>query len=125
MNDLWLTFAISVAGGIGAAGRYLVDSSVPVRIRERFPWGIMIVNLSGSFLLGLLVGATSSDTLLGVCGIGLLGGYTTFSTASYDTVRLLRERRTLAALLNGPGMLLAGVSLAVLGIFIASLMGRP
>lgn len=119
MTGVLLTLGVAVAGGIGAAGRYLVDRSVPKRIRERFPLGILIVNLSGSFALGILTGLALSDPWAGMLASGLLGGYTTFSTASLDTVRLLSERRTLAALANGPGVLVATVALSVLGIVIA------
>lgn len=119
MGVSWLTLAIAVAGGLGAALRHLVDTGVPARVRARFPWGIMAVNLSGSFVLGLVTGAALEEPVMSVCAVGLLGGYTTFSTASYDSVRLLRERRFRAALLNGPGMLAACVALSALGILLA------
>ena len=119
MSGPWLALAIAVAGGLGAGVRYLLDSSVPARIRSRFPWGIFVVNLSGSFALGVLTGLALEDPVAGVWAVGFLGGYTTFSTASYDSVRLLRERRIGAALLNGPGMLIACVALATLGILLA------
>lgn len=119
MGEVWTALAIAVAGGTGAAVRHLVDSSVPPRVRSRFPWGIMLVNLSGSLALGLVTGAVLDEPLMSVCAVGFLGGYTTFSTASFDTVRLFRERRIGAALVNGPGMLVACVALAVLGILLA------
>lgn len=119
-GGLWLALGIALAGGAGAALRYLLDTAVPVRVRERFPWGIMLVNLTGSFALGLLAGLALGQPLASVLAVGLLGGYTTFSTAILDTVRLLQQRRIGAALLNGPGMLVATVVLAVCGI----LLGR-
>ncbi|PRI11876.1 fluoride efflux transporter FluC [Leucobacter massiliensis] len=120
-GGLWLALGIALAGGAGAALRYLLDTAVPVRVRERFPWGIMLVNLTGSFALGLLAGLALGQPLASVLAVGLLGGYTTFSTAILDTVRLLQQRRIGAALLNGPGMLVATVALAMCGILLGRL----
>lgn len=114
-----LFFAIIVAGGIGSILRYLADNALPARLRQRFPWGTALVNLTGSFLLGALVGAASHGVpgfWVDVLGIGVLGGFTTFSTASIETVRLALEGRKWLAVLNGFGMLLACVGLATLGL---------
>lgn len=120
MTGLWTAVGVAVAGGLGAAARAVVDGAVPERVRRRFPWGILLVNLTGSFALGLLTGAALAEPVLAVAATGFLGGYTTFSTASVDTVRLLRERRYVAALANGPGMLCATVGAAVLGLLITA-----
>jgi CrcB protein len=109
--------ALSAAGGVGAAARLLVDGAVRARFGGRLPWGTLAINVSGSLLLGLLTGLTQAGPLPAtwelVLGGGLLGGYTTFSTASFETVRLLQERRITAALINGPGMLLLSVAVAL------------
>lgn len=139
-----MVFLLTIlAGGLGAAARFAVDESIPARVRTRFPLGIMLVNTTGSFLLGLVVGLVAglvagagSDLVTGVtpstvgggggsanwsaiAGTGFLGGYTTFSTASLDSVRLFRERRWVAALINGPGMLIACVAAAACGAMLA------
>lgn len=119
MSGVWVALGIAIAGGIGAATRHLVDNSLPDRVRERFPWGIMLVNLTGSFALGILVGLTLEYPIASVLSVGFLGGYTTFSTASLDAVRLLAARRLGAALLNGPGMLILTTALAAGGILLA------
>lgn len=119
MNELLLALAIALAGGVGSALRYLADNSLPAGLRARFPWGTMIVNLSGSFLLGVITGLTLAGPWGAIIGTGLLGGYTTFSTASLESIRLLAARRYIAALLNGPGMLLACATLSLIGILIA------
>ncbi len=116
MSELMIALGVAVGGGLGAATRYLIDLSIPDRVRARFPWGVMLINLSGSFALGLLTGAALDAPIVATISIGFLGGYTTFSTASLDTVQLLRRKRTAAALLNGIGMLVAAVALAALGI---------
>ncbi|MBC9954610.1 CrcB family protein [Leucobacter sp. cx-42] len=107
---------VALGGGIGAVLRHVVDTLVQGRIRARYPVGITIVNLTGSFVLGLLVGFATPVPLMLLLGTGMLGGYTTFSTASLDTVKLVRERRYGAALANGVGMLVAAVCCAILGI---------
>ena len=84
------------------------------------PVGTVVVNLSGSFLLGVLVGFVAAGALPPavqlIAGVGFLGGYTTFSTASFQTVQLLREGRIGASALIGLGQLLAGVALAAAGL---------
>ena len=117
MNDLTMLIAIALAGGVGAVLRYVVDNAVPARWRARYPWGTTVVNVTGAFIMGMLVGLTEpTDTLRAVVGVGLLGGYTTFSTASLETVRLLGDRRGRAALANSLGMLAATIAAALVGI---------
>lgn len=118
-----LALLVALGGGLGAALRYGLDSWIMRVVRSRaaargdtrssYPWGITVVNLSGSFVLGLLLGAGIGWPLLVT---GVLGGYTTFSTASLDSLRLARERRYGAAMLNAFGMLIAAALLAALGI---------
>lgn len=124
MTDLWVFAAVCVAGGLGAALRYAVDAAVTPRLRVSFPVATMLINVSGSLALGLLTGAAAATGLptvwLLVAGGGLLGGYTTFSTASVETVRLLRAKRYLAAAANGPGMAVVAIAAAALGVALGS-----
>ena len=125
MNPL-LFLAISVAGGVGAALRLALDGMLRARIRTDYPLGTTVINVTGSLVLGLLVGlalngAISAEWRL-VLGTGLMGGYTTFSTASVETVRLLQSRRFAAALGNGLGMLVVSVLAASFGLWIGSLL---
>ena len=111
-----------VAGGLGAVGRFVVDGVIQSRSGARFPLGTLVINISGSLILGLLTGLTMAqllpDTVRLVVGTGFLGGYTTFSTASFETVRLLQDRRVLAGVLYGLGSLLATTAVAGLGLVI-------
>jgi CrcB protein len=121
-----LFLAISVAGGVGAALRLALDGMLRARIRTDYPLGTTVINVTGSLVLGLLVGlalngAISAEWRL-VLGTGLMGGYTTFSTASVETVRLLQSRRFAAALGNGLGMLVVSVLAASFGLWIGSLL---
>lgn len=111
-----LFLGVCAAGGLGAAIRLWTDAVVRGRLGSRMPWGTAFVNLSGSLALGLLTGlataAVVSADWKAVLGTGLLGGYTTFSTATFETIRLWQDRRHPAAFVNGFGMLAAGVALA-------------
>lgn len=119
-----LFLALALAGGVGAGLRLLLDGLIRSRIRS-FPLGTVIINVTGSFLLGLLVGLVGAGALPReaqlVAGTGFLGGYTTFSTASFETVRLIQERRGVAALLNGLGTAVLATAAAGLGLVLGAL----
>ena len=114
--------AICCAGGVGAALRFLVDGVISSRSSSRYPIGTTVVNVTGSLGLGVLTGAAAHSGLapevLLIAGGGLMGGFTTFSTASLETVRLARAGRLVAAASNGVGMLLACVVAAGVGLFL-------
>ncbi|KAF2420639.1 fluoride efflux transporter CrcB [Microbacterium sp. B35-30] len=115
----WLLLA-ALAGGVGAGLRYIVDRLLtPVR-GMGFPWGILVVNVSGSFALGVItgLGAAIAPELSLVLGLGLLGGYTTFSTVSVETVLLAQRRRRREAALNLFGTLALSVLAAGLGLLL-------
>jgi CrcB protein len=119
-----LVLAISLAGGIGAALRLAVDGMLRAGIRMAFPWGTTVINVTGSLGLGVVIGLAMNGIIAEewrlVLGTGLMGGYTTFSTASVETVRLLQNRRFAAALANGIGMLVLSVLAASLGLWLGS-----
>lgn len=125
MTGAVTTLLICLAGGVGAALRLTLDGLIRRRMKSTYPIGTTIINLSGSLLLGLLTGLTTSQLLPHqfqlIIGTGLLGGYTTFSAASFETVRLLEDREYLPAALNGLGMLIGCTALATLG-FAAALL---
>lgn len=114
-----LFVAAALAGGVGAVLRYVVDLGVARVAGRRFPWGILVVNLSGSFALGFVTAALPDQAFL--LGAGLLGGYTTFSTAMLDTVALWRDGERRASAFDAIGMLLPGLLAAGLGLALGSL----
>ena len=114
-------FLVAVGGGVGAALRFLLDGVLKPKGRG-FPLGTLVINVSGSLVLGLLTGLGQAGAIplpaLAVLGTGMMGGYTTFSTASVETVQLLRSGKTRLAVLNGLGMLVVSVGAAALGLLI-------
>lgn len=124
MTTAWLLLTVAVAGGAGAALRLAVDGAINSLRRSDFPLATSVINITGSLLLGLLTGltfpATGSPTWLSIAGGGLLGGYTTFSTAAVESVQLLAHGKFRAAALNSLGMLIAAVVAAAAGLAIGS-----
>lgn len=120
-----LTFiALALAGGVGAAARFLLDGIVRARSHGAMPWGTILINVSGSLVLGLLAGLAGGalpGELFAIAGAGFLGGYTTFSTASFETIGLLQDRRWTLAAANGLGTLVIATAAAGLGLWIGSL----
>ncbi len=96
--------AFLAAAGVGAALRYLVDGTVADRAGGRFPWGTFVVNATGSLLSGLLTGLALSHAFppsaTVVLATGFCGSYTTFSTFTFETLRLVEEGAFAEAVLN-------------------------
>lgn len=115
---------VLLGGAIGAPARYLTDLYVRERTGTDFPWGTMAVNAAGSLVLGLLAGAAASGVLpewvLILAGTGFCGALTTFSTFSYETVRLAENGRWGPATLNVLGSLAIGSAAVSLGWLIGS-----
>lgn len=120
-----IVLAVLAGGMIGAPARYLVDRAIQARRDTVFPWGTLVVNLAGSAVIGFLIGAQRHLGLppaaFALLGTGLCGGLTTFSTFSYETLRLLEDGAVGEAGLNIIGSLVAGVLLAWLGYLLAGI----
>jgi fluoride exporter len=111
---------LALAGGVGAGTRFVVDGLIRSRVRSALPLGTIAINISGSFLLGLLAGAVlhrgvPADLQL-ILGTGFLGGYTTFSTASVETARLVQAGRSGLALANALGTLATAAAATAAGL---------
>ena len=125
MDYVW----IGIGAAAGANGRYLLGQAVANRLGNGFPYGTLIVNVSGSLLIGCLMVVLSDQLLLDtrwrlLLVVGVLGGYTTFSSFSYEVIALLQEDRWLPA--AAYAALSVGLSLAACygGIVFARLVGR-
>ena len=115
---------IGLFGAFGCVARYLVSGWVYSATGSALPYGTLVVNLSGSFLLGLIMEASQHSTMfspelrIGIT-VGLMGGFTTFSTFSLETVRLLEEGSFGSAGANILLNVLVCILAALLGIFVA------
>lgn len=117
-----LLLAVALGGFVGAPSRYLLDRAVNRRTGSDLPWGTLAINLSGAFLLGLLTGLSLSHHLSPwaktLLGTGFCGAYTTFSTFTFETMRLVEDGRILEAATNVVGSILVGLAAAAGGLAI-------
>ena len=121
-----LALLVGLAGGVGAVARYVTDGVVQARTGGDFPWGTLVINTVGSFVLGLVTGLLWYHGLGGrarlVIGVGLCGGFTTFSTAAWESVRLAEEGRWAQAGAQTFGGLAVALAAAVAGIAVAAVV---
>lgn len=122
MKELVVVF---LGGGIGSALRYWLSGSVYRFAKPTFPYGTLVVNVSGCFLIGFLMAVFEErfvvQPLLRLfLTIGILGGFTTFSTFSFETVELLREGSTISGLIN----VLLSFGGCLTATFLGNMLGR-
>lgn len=104
---------VAIGGALGAGGRFLLGGWIQSQFGSQFPLGTFIINISGSFLIGVVLGfadkgvlSTNARLLLAT---GILGGYTTFSTFSFETMSLLISGDNGIAILNTVGQTVIGL----------------
>jgi fluoride exporter len=118
---------LALGAAVGAPARYLTDRAVQSRHDSLFPWGTLVVNLAGSFVLGVVASAAAEGRVgAGVVaglGTGFCGALTTYSTFGYETLRLAEEGAFAEAAVNAVVSLTAGVAAAALGWAAASAFG--
>lgn len=116
--------AVAVGGAVGAPARFLLDGAVAARARGPFPWGTLAVNVLGSLLLGIVTGLTLhhglGSTGRAAFGLGFCGGFTTFSTFSYETARLVEEGVPGLAARNVAANVVLALAAAALGLAVTS-----
>jgi CrcB protein len=116
----WVWVGVAVLGGVGACGRFLLDSVLAARAAVDFPVGTLTVNASGALLLGLLTGLAVQGNLLVLTGTATLGAYTTFSTWMLETHRLAEDGESRMAIANIVLSLAVGIGAAALGRLIGA-----
>ena len=97
---------VGIGGAFGALARYALIRSIP---SQKFPIGTFLVNVIGSFILGAFTFSNSSSSVLLIVGVGICGSFTTFSTFSLETIRLIEEENLLYAIINSIGTLIASL----------------
>ena len=114
----WVWLGVALLGGIGANARFLVHTLVASRSTGSFPLPVLVINVSGSLLLGLLAGIPLEGNALILAGTATLGSYTTFSTWMLETDQVGEHRAT--AVVN----VVAGLAVGLAGIAAGRLLGR-
>lgn len=114
---------VALGGGLGAAGRFGVSLAIPARA-DGWPWATFLINVSGSLLIGVLAGWLSTRGEAGeqwrlFLGVGVLGGFTTFSAYSLETMRMIERNDWLGASTYSIGSVLAGLAAVAIGMMIA------
>ena len=118
-------FLIALFGAIGTLARYGLQGVVQIRMGSMFPYGTLLINLSGCFLLGLIGQLTlnrmliSSDLRIAIA-VGFFGGYTTFSSFGWETAKMLEDGEWLRAATYVAASVFAGLLLSVAGIHLAN-----
>ncbi|WP_344961306.1 fluoride efflux transporter CrcB [Streptomyces thioluteus] len=117
-----MNWLLVVAGAMaGAPLRYLTDRAVQARHDSVFPWGTFTVNVVGCVVLGVVTGAAPTAVRLAL-GTGFCGALTTYSTFSYETLRLARDGARGYALMNVVGSVVAGVAAAFGGVWLGAVL---
>lgn len=120
MIALWVV----LAGSAGAVSRFVLDGVIRSRLKTEFPYATVLINITGSAVLGVVAGLaafhSAPEQVQAIVGVGFCGGYTTFSTASVETVRLLERRRYGLAAYNAIGTALG--TTAVVAVAMAATM---
>jgi CrcB protein len=115
--------AVFIGAGIGGTLRFVLGGWMAERWGTSFPWHTLVINVSGAFLLGVLMafavdrGLVSPEVRI-FFGVGVLGGFTTFSTLSYESIALIEEGLVLQGLANMFGSGILGMAAAVIGVFV-------
>ena len=117
---------VAIGGAIGASTRYLLGGWIQSQAGSPFPWGTFIINISGSLLIGIVFGFAERGFLSAnarlLLATGILGGYTTFSTFSFETMSLLISGGKGMALLNTVGQTVVGLLAVYTGFFLIRLI---
>lgn len=110
---------VALGAAIGAPLRYLTDRAIQSRHESVFPWGTLTVNVAGSLVLGLLAGLPVGAPVTALLGTGFCGALTTYSTFSYETLRLVQTGARFSAVMNVVVSIMAGFGAAAVGLVIA------
>ncbi len=114
---------VAIGAGIGGGLRYVLGGWIAERWGTSFPWHTMVINVTGAFLLGILMALSVDRDLVSssmrlLLGVGVLGGFTTFSTLSYESMALLQQGLVAQGMMNMFGSALLGLAAVVVGLLV-------
>lgn len=117
--------SVALGGAIGSVARYLVGGWFAARFGASFPYGTFVINVTGSFIIGMFLAFAQERVWLSpywrlFFAVGVVGGYTTFSTFEYESIRLLQDGEMLLGALYLVGSVMTGAVSAVAGIAVGS-----
>jgi CrcB protein len=110
---VWI--GVAILGSLGSLARFLIDGAISARETSSFPFGTLVVNVSGAFVLGLLAGLALSGEALLLAGSATIGSYTTFSTWMFETHRLGEDGQLWQGVLNVLVSVIAGLGAVAIG----------
>lgn len=124
-KEMFKSLLVFIGGGFGAVFRYLLASWIYKVVGSDFPYGTLVVNISGCFIIGIFMTMAEDRFLISpfiriFVAVGIIGGFTTFSTFNFETFELLREGAVALALLNVGASVVLGLS----AVWIGSVIGR-
>jgi fluoride exporter len=116
---------VALGGGIGSAARYLVGGWLGNRLGPAFPFGTFVINVTGSFIIGFFLSFAQerlwlSPSLRLFFAVGFVGGYTTFSTFEYESIRLLQDGEMLLGMVYFFGSVITGAVAVIGGVALGS-----
>ena len=116
---------VGIGGFLGAIARFWIGSYIGVRMGDRFPYGTFVINISGSFLIGLILTVLTEKAHLSphwryLVPVGFIGAYTTFSTFEYETLVRIQDGQLLTGSLN----VVLSVLLGFVAVWIGTMAGR-
>ena len=118
---------VALGGAIGSVARYLAGAFIANRFGPDFPWGTFFVNVTGSFLIGVILSLVGGGLLPAgarpFLAVGIMGGYTTFSTYDYESLQLIQGGELGAATFNALGQVVAGLIAVYLGVVVGRALG--
>lgn len=122
MTTVLVWVGVALLGGLGAVSRLTIDKAISRRVGRPFPYGTLVVNISGALLLGFIAGLALPPHQALLAGTAFVGSYTTFSTWMFETHRLAEERELWSALGNIGVSVVLGLSAAFLGQTLGALV---
>ncbi|MFT8823920.1 MAG: CrcB family protein [Liquorilactobacillus mali] len=117
-----MIYFVGIGAALGSVLRYLITTTIKKNSRTIWPTATLLINLLGSFLLGILYGLSTIKAAYLIIGVGILGGFTTFSTMNTEILGLIGSRKRMYALWYTGISYILGITLSILGVIIGNMI---